>query len=437
MELNPAISHSEETVTIESLAYGGDAVCHADGRVVFVPDGVPGDVARIEILQDKGSFMRGELRELVTPSPDRVEPFCPYASQCGGCQWQTVDYPAQVTWKRTIVSETLKRIGGIELPEVEPCHASPNDRNYRTVARYPVERTSQGLVFGYNERRSHRIVDILSCPVAEDRVNDIAVALRSLLTERFQRTDIRELTIRAAHNHPSSLVSMVFGSEAGCSGLAETMLTEIENLAGVSLWITGGENTLRHLKTYGDRHRYETVNGKLFRIEERSFFQINIPQTESLVNIVTEMTGVHSRQKLVDGYGGVGLFSLGVPPTDTDIFLFDVSGTAVRDSIYNARNGGFSRFRAVKGTAQEVIDSLKGTDVLFIDPPRTGLGLKAVRAVCSPGASTIVYISCNPATLARDLKIFAENGYSVERIVPVDMFPHTFHIETVVKLERD
>ena len=431
-------SENHKTTTINALAYGGDAVTHIDNRVVFIPDGVPGDEITVDIIKDKGSFLRGNIRELVTPSPDRVKPFCPYAVECGGCQWQSVSYDAQLRWKRTIVEETIKRIGGFDDLTVDDCLASPDDRGYRSVARYPARQTKKSIMFGYYGRRTHRIVDIESCPVAAASLNALAASVRKELnSDILSQIDIQKITIRSSHNHPSSQLSLTVRDTGKLPKSALQRLEKIEGLTKISAWITAGDSVSKRLLSHGDRYRTETVSGVIFRIDETSFFQINIPQTEQLVSVVGDMIEFQPGMKCVDGYGGVGLFSLCCVPKDSEIYLFDTSGKAVKDSIFNARSAGFSRFKALKAGAVSAFGEIGAADAVILDPPRTGLGLAAVQAACSCAAETIVYVSCNPATLARDLAMFRDNGYRIGRIVPVDMFPHTYHIETVVKLIKN
>ncbi|MHB9027378.1 MAG: 23S rRNA (uracil(1939)-C(5))-methyltransferase RlmD [Candidatus Latescibacterota bacterium] len=422
-------------VTVESLAYGGDGVAHLEGRVIFIPDALPGDVVRMRVVQDKGTYLRGELLEVVEPSPDRVTPFCPLAERCGGCQWQSLAYPAQLRWKRAIVEESLRRLGRIEDVPVEECLPSPEERGYRTVVRFPARQTASGLVMGYFERRSHRIVNLTACPLSGERANHIASYIRTL--PGIERLDLREATIRTGHNHPSALVSFLIGRPGNFSELAELMLREIEGLAGVSFWRETSPGEGRRMKVFGSPYRHETVLGRTFRIEERSFFQINIPQTENLVRVAGEMIGREDESRLVDGYGGVGLFSLSIASAAAPVYLFDLAAWAIQDAVHNAGEMGFRDFHALAGDAAEAFAGAGEADRLIVDPPRTGLGLTAVEEMCRFNADRLVYVSCNPTTLARDLRYFIERGYSVRRIVPVDMFPQTYHVETIVSMSRE
>ena len=426
------MSFPSETVTINSLAYGGDAVGHIDKKVIFVPDAVPGDVVRVRVKEDKNSFLRGEIDTIISPSPHRIEPFCPLSLHCGGCQWQGVAYLEQLRWKKTIVKESLNRISGIKSVTVESCLPSPLDRGYRSIARYPAKVTGKGIVFGYYGRRSHHITAVDECPVACDKINNIAKYMTKLFSNISPDIDIREITIQASLKHPSALVSITTGGNHDLNAMASRMIAEIPRLEGVT-YIPGPSH---HKRFYGKRSRYEYIGEKLFQITDSSFFQVNIQQTEQLVSLVTEMLDLKTSDVLVDGYGGVGLFSLCAASTDTVIHLYDLSSSAVKDSIHNAKNNGFTAFSAHREETLSAARIIGQADILILNPPRQGLGIETVKAACIFGARTIVYISCNPTTLARDLKSFIDEGYTIERVVPVDMFPHTYHIETVEKLKK-
>jgi 23S rRNA (uracil1939-C5)-methyltransferase len=429
------MSDISSILTVESLAYGGDGVAHLEGRVIFIPDALPGDVVRVRVVQDKGTYLRGELLEVINPSPDRVAPFCPLAERCGGCQWQGLAYPAQLRWKRVIVEESLRRLGHIGDVPVKECVPSPVERGYRTVVRFPARQTASGLVMGYFERRSHRIVDLHACPLSGARANHIASYIRTL--PGIDRLDLREVTIRAGYNHPSALVSFLIARPGQFGELAGAMLREIEGLAGVSFWRETAPGESRRMKVFGSPWRHETVLGRTFRIEERSFFQINIPQAENLVRLAGEMMECGEGARLVDGYGGVGLFSLSIASSGSPVYLFDLASWAIEDAIHNAGEMRFRDFTALAGDAKEAFAGAGEAGRLIVDPPRTGLGLIAVEEMCRFNADRLAYVSCNPTTLARDLRLFIERGYTVRRVAPVDMFPHSFHIETVAELVKN
>jgi len=420
------------TVTIDALAYGGDGVGHIDDKVIFVPDTVPGDTAEVTITEDKKSFFRGEVVELTTPSEARAIAFCKYADRCGGCQWQHVSYDEQLKWKQTIVDQTIKRLSGIDNVTVDPCVPSPVEKAFRTVARYPARRTKKGFISGYFERKSKRVIDIESCPVAIESINSAAAVIREQLRDHFTIVYIDEFSIQSSCRQDSILVTLFAEEGSDLSHIAAILLEKIPNLQGVSHRTIGG----KFVKRYGEGYRFETVAGKEFRIEERSFFQINVQQAEQLIDIVRGMVDVDKPGLVIDGFGGVGLFSFGVFNPETEIHLYDLSRSAVKDSRFNAKAHGFKSFSTHTEDTQGMSQIIMSADTIILDPPRSGLGDEAVAASAALSAEKIVYISCNPTTLARDLKKFVSLGYSVERIVPVDMFPQTYHIETVTLLTK-
>ena len=423
-------------VVLETLAYGGDAVGHIGERVVFVPGGVPGDRILISISGEKDSFSRGRIERIEEPSPNRVEPFCPHADRCGGCQWQQVSADTQLFWKSRIVGESLRRIARIDDVPVEPCIPSPHDRGYRSVARFPVSVGSGRFVMGYHERKSNTIVDIDHCPILTSREDELFAGIRDLLAGAVPLPPVTEVTVQASHHHPSALVDIFLDDPYDLSGIAGELMQSFPRCVGVSVRIGGEHGRKNHLAWYGEAARLEELGDARFNIGGGAFFQVNIPQTECLVSLVRELLAGESTDTVIDGYGGVGLFSFAVFSDDTRITLFDIDRRAVADSRTNAELNGYRHFTALAGTAAEAFEQCPDPDVIILDPPRTGLGRRVVEGIAEHRAPVVVYVSCNPATLARDLGIFREQGYLIERVIPIDMFPQTFHIETVVKLRR-
>ena len=231
----------------------------------------PGDEALLELVEDKGNFFKGKIREILTPSDDRAVPFCPFADRCGGCQWQNIAYPVQLYWKQRIVEESLRRIGGFETITVEPCVPSVPDRAYRSIVRFPAQIISDGLIWGYYERNSHDLVAIDSCPVASEKITAINNHLRTILKVK-PSPGIREIIIQASQNHPSSLITLITSERYDFTAIAEKLLANIEGLAGVTIRRAEGNGKSRHIHTFGSHHRFENIAGKDFRIFERSFF---------------------------------------------------------------------------------------------------------------------------------------------------------------------
>ncbi|MFC1485458.1 23S rRNA (uracil(1939)-C(5))-methyltransferase RlmD [Candidatus Latescibacterota bacterium] len=423
-------------VTLDALAYGGDAVGRIGEQVVFVPGGVPGDHALIRITGGKKSFLRGLIESLEEPSPDRVEPFCPHEDRCGGCQWQQVSYEAQLTWKRRIVEESLRRIARIDDTPVEPCVPSFQNRWYRSVARFPLGIQDGRLVMGYYARKSNTIVDIDHCPVLTSRADALFTGIRGLLSSATPLPPVAEVTVQASQYHPSAFVDILLTRAHDMSSVAEKLLNSFPDGTGIFVRLEGKQGMKKFLKRYGEPARFEELGDARFRISGSAFFQVNIPQTERLVSLIRELLAGETTDTVVDGYGGVGLFSFTVFSDDTRITLFDIDRRAVADSRSNADMNGYRHFSAIAGNAADALAQCPKPDVVILDPPRTGLGRRVITEVATHQVPVIVCVSCNPATLARDLSIFREQGYHIERIMPLDMFPQTFHIETVVKLRR-
>jgi 23S rRNA (uracil1939-C5)-methyltransferase len=421
------------TVSVESLAYGGDGVGHLGEKIVFLPDTVPGDIVTARITGDKGTFFRGVLNTIVTASPDRIEPFCPVADRCGGCQWQMISYPTQCAWKERIVRESLRRIGGVGEHNVESCVPSPAERGFRTVARFPAKRTASGLEIGYFARKTHDIIDIKTCPVASDRVNAILADCRESFAVRHTNIPITEITIRASENRESALITVSTEITCDLAPAANDLMLMRPELAGVVHRLDDGT----HVRTYGLRYLEEEIGGTEFRVDERAFFQVNAAATGPLASMVGKAIAAQSGETVVDGYGGVGLFSLTSVPVDATVQLYDTGWDAVRDSVHNARRRGMASFIARREDTSRAVRRIGLADAVIVDPPRQGLDARTIDAVASLQASRVVYVSCNPATLARDLARFRKDGYRVEHVTPVDLFPHTYHIESVAVLKRD
>lgn len=424
------------SLEIEALAYGGDAVAHHDGRVVFVSGGVPGDRVRAVITVDKGSFLRGTIETVETPSPDRTAPFCPHAERCGGCQWQQVSQTAQLEWKQRIVTESIRRIAGIEGVSADPCLAAPIDRAYRSTARFPVSTKDGRLTMGYFAAHSKDIVDIDQCPVSTPSVDNLFSRIKTLLGTMTPLPAVSEIGIQASGADDSAHIDIVLRNPTEeLTSLIEAINADTESI-GITTHHRNRKGETRMLAREGAGFRTEEVAGARFRISPESFFQAHVPQAERLVAVLQELIGDAPSGKIVDGYGGVGLFSFGVFTPDTEILLFDSSAEAVADSRANAEMNGYERFTAMESLPLTAFKKCRKADILLLDPPRTGLGTNVADAAARLRTPMILYVSCNPTTLARDLRVICSQGYTIERVVPLDMFPQTYHVETVVKLVR-
>jgi 23S rRNA (uracil1939-C5)-methyltransferase len=374
---------------IDSLAAGGDGVARApDGRVVFVPMSAPGDRLRARVVEERARYLRGEILELLEPGPGRVRPACPAFGACGGCAWQHLSYPVQLAAKEEILREALARIGGQALPERIEIEPSPSPYGYRGRARLLVR---QGRV-GFRGRRSHRPVATESCPI--------------LLPELEERR--RELAARPPVDGEWELAAGVAGVRA------------------VRLPARGGERVL--LRVGADR----------LLVSAGVFAQANVLLLEGLSRAVAEAAG--SGRLALEAHCGAGLLTLGLARRFERVIAIDSSRAALADLAENLLAAGLRNAELRQGTleaelARGALGALR-PDVAVLDPPRSGLGPGAAAALSDLGAPRIAYLSCDPATLARDLALLAARGYALRSLRGFDLFPQTPHLEALAVLER-
>ncbi len=370
----------EVVVTIDRLAFGGDGVGRLEGKVVFVPLAVPGDKIRVRLVEEGARFDRGEIVEVVLPSPDRVQPRCTVFGRCGGCQWQNFSYPAQLKAKEEILKETLERIGKIASPPIRPIIASPDPWGYRH--RIQLRRDAEGRI-GFFERGSRRVVEFETCEIAAPPLSERA---RSFKNNGVPPSDAFELSLK------------------------------------------GGVVKMEPLDS-----------------EERSFCQVNPKVNESLVQVTLEALfgaadlAFTRRWNVVELYSGAGNLTLPIAGRVAKLFSVELQRSSLKEAEEEARANGLQNIDFLVGTAEWGLKSVlrKGiaVDAVLLDPPRQGAKeILDLLAVVKP--RVIVYVSCDPATLARDLKFLVARHFDLDFVQPLDMFPQTYHIEAVARLMR-
>ncbi|MGO9367218.1 MAG: 23S rRNA (uracil(1939)-C(5))-methyltransferase RlmD [Terriglobales bacterium] len=431
-------------LSIEKLIYGGDglarAVAGADGRsmAVFVPFVLPGERVEAEIQQEKPGFARGSVTQLIETSPDRMEARCPYFRQCGGCHYQHISYPRQLEFKASILRETLQRIAKIELRSEIRVHPSP-PWNYRNRTRLQV-RVAPEFRLGYFRFGSHEFLSVRECPISSPLINrGIARVLELGGLGCPAEVDEIELFADAADER---LLAWAFcGREADQKRLlrwAQELERELPEISGVTFFSSrrrGEEDELHEPKVRAQSGakviRYRT-RGHEYEVSAGSFFQVNRHLIDELASVVT---GNVRGEVALDLYAGVGLFSAVLAENFHHNFSVEPSQTSYADLVKNVP----ANVKAVGARTEDYLSSglvRKRPDLIVVDPPRTGLGKKVVRALVDLVAPRIRYVSCDPATLARDLATLLAAGYHVEEAHLFDLFPETFHIESVMLLER-
>lgn len=425
-----------QTIEITGLSSEGEGIGRLeDGRVAFVEGGVPGDVVELGELEERKRFVRAGIARVVTPSPDRVEPACPHVDVCGGCQWQHVEYEAQLDAKRSIVVNALERIGGFDLGENAEASLnvvpSPEPYGYRARARWV--QSDAGL--GYRQRGTRDVQPVDACPVL---VREAEAALASRTAKLRAEAELLE-----AKNAEGKAKGKKGGSEKprrrGPRATEWVVTVGSDSTAiVVRASATGGRG--------GARPEEETVHlkvmGESLRIGGDTFVQGNALLWESLATAVVERClapGPSGKpQRLVELYCGAGFFTLPLARAGLPIVAFESDRSALADLGHNLRQARLDRnVNIVPGrveTRRDLERRLKEADVVLVDPPRTGLDEEVTKAIIAAGPERLVYLSCNPATLARDLKRLSEAGYRPGTPTIFDLFPQTPHVETLVEV---
>jgi 23S rRNA (uracil1939-C5)-methyltransferase len=443
------------SLTIDDLAFGGEGVGRADGYVVFVPGGLPGDRLQVRLVQVRSRFGRGTIETVLEPSPQRVEAPCPYFGRCGGCRLQHVAYPAQLAFKSKQVADALERLGGLRDVPLRPIIGAEETFGYRNKMEFTVARARGAMVVGLHEtERYDSVLDIERCLLQSDRMNGLLAEARAFFAERGltvyeQDTGeglLRFLMLREG-KHTGELMTNVVTSAPAVSELAPLAQRLQARDAGTTSVVMNvnpkkasvAVGVEEHLLG-GRDHIREGVGGLTFRVSANSFFQTNTRQAERLFDLVVESTGLTGTETVLDLYSGTGAISLLLARRARWVYGVELAQAAVDDAGANATANGITNCTFVSGEVRFVLPALiaKGVtaEVVVADPPRAGFHPKALHALITLGARRIVYVSCNPTTLARDLGELVRGGYRLEWVQPVDMFPHTPHIEAVARLER-
>lgn len=401
-------AHNRPLVPIEldltGFANGGRAVGHAeDGRVVFVEYGIPGERVIAEITNDAPGFIEATAVLVLRAAEARVEAPCSYFGRCGGCQLQHIDYPEQLRLKTGVVRDQLERVGHFEAEDAASKTLEMLGMNdpwhYRNHMRYTVRRDGQ---VGFMQRGTHRFLRINQCEIASERANE-------LLTEIQDRTmQTRQVSIRVAEQADDYLI------QPHLQWRPRTPATRPSS---------------------GQRSYHERLGERDYRISAAAFFQVNTRQAELLIRLVVERVLEAQPNVVVDAYAGVGTFAAQLAPEVGQIITIESSAAADSDAAINL--DGLDNVERLAGNVEALLPGLQPSpDVVIIDPPRSGLEASTIEAMIASRAKRVVYVSCDPATLARDLRVFVDGGFDLIEVQPVDMFPHTQHIECVTVLDR-
>jgi len=404
-------------LALTGIAHGGMALGRHEGRVIFVPYTIPGERVRVRILEDKGRYARAKPLEVLKTSPDRVVPLCPHFGPglCGGCHWQHIAYQRQLDLKWEVVRDQLVRIGKFEAPLVRPTIPSPQPWGYRvhsTFTLLPDQRP------GFYSDDNSRIVPIETCPILHPALLDL------LETLDLDAPQIERIRFQVGSDPDDRMLIVQ---------TADDTAPEIGVDFPISVNLLTRDNEPANL--IGNAHVTYRIRGRSFRVTAGAFFQANLPVAEALVGQVLAYLNLHGSEEVLDLYSGVGLFTAFLAERAGLVISVESYPPAVTDADVNL--GDLDNVELIEGNVEDVLEDMEETpDAAVLDPPRSGLHPRALKALARLAPPTIVYVSCDPATLARDARQLAQHGYRLVEVQPLDMFPQTYHIEAVALMQR-
>ena len=452
--------NDELILKIEDMGVDGAGIGKADGMTFFVKDAVIGDVVRAKVMKLKKTYGYARLMELLEASPDRVEPKCPYYRQCGGCQIQALSYEKQLEFKERKVRNNLERIGGFSEIPMEPIVGMEESYHYRNKAQFPVGTDKDGhIVTGFYAGRTHTIIPNRDCalglPVNRE-ILDLVIDFMekyhvSAYDEKTGKGLVRHVLIRCGFTSKEKMVCLIInGKSLPHSEKLVEALREIDGMTSISINCnTERTNVILGHKTivlWGQEYITDQIGEISYEISPVSFYQVNPVQTEKLYGLALEYADLHGEENVWDLYCGIGTISLFLAQKAKQVYGVEIIPQAIENAKRNAVKNGIENAEFFVGKSEEVLpefyekEAAAGrkahADVIVVDPPRKGCDEKLLETIVKMAPDRVVYVSCDSATLARDLKILCENGYELKRARAVDQFCHTVHTESVCLMER-
>ena len=448
-KLRPPVEKNDDlVVTIESLTNEGQGVARVEGFAVFVVGALAGEEVKAHVIKVQPTYAVAKATEILKPSPDRVRPACPVFAQCGGCTLWHLSYPAQLRQKQQWVQDALSRLGGFASVPMQPIVGMEEPTRYRNKGSFPFGVVGSAAVFGFFAERSHRLVPFSDCLIQDERIVDAARRVAAwanacgvpVYDEATGEGQLRHVVARTTAEG-ELMVTVV---TKGQLKKKDDLLSFLEDCD--SVW--HNENPKQTNVVFGEKFTLlsgkqtltETIGEKRFSVSPQSFLQVNRVQTRALYDAAREFLAAKPTETVVDAYCGVGTISLFIAGDCAHVIGIEQVAPAIEDAKANAKANGVKNAEFVCGNVEDVLPRLLsregGIDAIVLDPPRKGCEEAALEAIAKSSANRVVYVSCNPATLARDCKYLAQQGFTLSAVRPVDMFPQTCHVETVVAMTR-
>ncbi len=442
-------------VVFEDLTHDGAGVAKVDGYPLFVKNALPGEKAKIKVIKVNKGYGFGRLEEILEQSPYRVDAPCPIYKECGGCQLQHLSYEGQLLAKEKQVRDVLTRIGKLENVKVHPVLGMSEPWRYRNKAQVPVGEREGGLIAGFYQQRSHEIIDMEACMIQQEKNDEVVQAVKRICTkygvtaynEQRHKGSLRH--IMARHGQVTKEVMVVLVTRTPEFPNKEKIVKEIiESVEGVKS-IIQNVNSKKTNVILGDETRvlwgeeviYDLIGNVKFAISSRSFYQVNPEQTKVLYDQALSYAELTGEETVIDAYCGIGTISLFLAQKAKKVYGVEIVPEAIADANRNAELNEIDNVEFAVGEAEVVIPNWykEGivADVLVVDPPRKGCDDALLQTIIEMKPKKVVYVSCNPATLARDLRVLEDGGYRTVEVQPVDMFPHTTHCEAVARIVLD
>lgn len=443
------------TVKIEGTGTGGEGIAKIDGYTLFVKDAVNGDVCEVKITKAHDNFAFARLMKIIEPSPYRIEPICPVARRCGGCKVMAMDYKEQLRFKENKVKDNIEKIGKVSDFQIYPIIGMDNPYHYRNKAQFPVGIDESGnIVSGFYACRTHVIIQNDKCYLGVPENEEILDIIKSFMTEKniapYDEVTlqglIRYIMIRKAFATGEIMVCIVINGNKipDCDDLVER-LKKVKGMTSISISINLCNTNVIMGKVienvYGKKYITDYIKDIKFNISPKSFFQVNPVQTEKLYETALEYAGLTGEETVWDLYCGIGTISLFLARSAKKVYGVEIISDAIRDAKNNAKINNINNVEFFVGKSEEILPDYYKThggyaDVIVVDPPRKGCDVALLETIVQMSPKRMVYVSCDSATLARDIRFMTERGYKLEKVQPVDMFPMTEHVETVVSLSK-
>ena len=442
--------NDEFELTISDISVDGHGIAKKDGAVIFCQGLLPEETARVKIIKTAKRFLVARPTAILSASPDRVSPECPVFKRCGGCSLQHLAYPAQLDFKTRRIKDALTRIGGLDIP-VSPCVPSPKVFGYRNKAVFPVSQANGQTLAGFYANHSHDVVDIEGCPIQHPLINQAFGIVKiwlsenhiSIYNEALHSGLIRQIFARVTSDDALMVGLVATSKHIPHSDLLVSALQSLPTLKSVMVNINPTKgNTLLGEDSFcldGEDALDYTIDGLTFRVGLNAFLQVNTEQTENLYHAAMDMADINQNDMVIDLFCGIGTLTLLAAKKAKKVFGIEYIKTATDNAEANAKANALANAEFICGDCtDEFAQTAKKAgkiDVLIADPPRKGLSEALIAQILKAAPTRMVYVSCDPGTLARDLKLLSEK-YTIERVVPFDMFPQTTHVETVVLMSR-